>query len=87
MRHLGSLLIVLEGAVALFLAIKRDPEDRVLFFEILAIGTFFLGAVIVKLVGVTTFAACLWLVLFFGFVILAAYFALINWLDRRKKVT
>jgi hypothetical protein len=85
MRNLGNLLIALEGAVTLFLAIKRDPKDRVLFFEVLAFVTFFLGMVIVKLAGVSTFAIVLWLVLFFGFIILAAYFALINWVSRRKK--
>jgi hypothetical protein len=37
--------------------------------------------------GVSPFAIALWLALFFGFINLAAYFALIHWLNRKEKVT
>jgi hypothetical protein len=87
MKLLGTLLVVLVGVYELFLAIKRDPKDRVLLFEILAFVTFFLGMAIVKMAGLSPYAIALWLALFFGFIILAAYSALINWRNRRKKVT
>jgi hypothetical protein len=87
MRLLVTVVVVLIAAHELFLAIKRDPKDRVLLSEILAFVPFFLGMAIVKMAGVSPFGIALWLALFFGFLILATYFALINWLSRRKKVT
>jgi hypothetical protein len=85
LKLLGTILVALLAAYELFLAVQRDPKDRVLLFEGLAYVTFFLGMLIVKMAGGSTFVIALWLVLFFGSIILAAYFALINWLGRRKK--
>jgi uncharacterized membrane protein YoaK (UPF0700 family) len=86
-RLLVTVVVMLIAAHELFLAFRRDPKDRVWLSEILAFATFFLGAAIVKMAGVSPFAIALWLALFFGFINLAAYFALIHWLNRREKVT
>jgi Zn-dependent protease with chaperone function len=86
-RLLFTVVVVFITAHEVFHAIKRDPRDRVLLFQILAFVTFFLGMTIVKMAGISPLAIALWLALFFGLIILAAYIALIKWLNRRKKVT
>jgi hypothetical protein len=70
--------------VAVYGAIRRVPKDRVLWFVILALVTFFLGLFMLKLTGNPWQGDIIWLALFFGFTFLAAYFAITNWLNRRK---
>ncbi|MGH9715928.1 MAG: hypothetical protein ACRD4R_04250 [Candidatus Acidiferrales bacterium] len=67
-------------------AIRSDPKDRVLLLEFLAIGSFFLGAVLLRVWGISWQGAVIWLLLFFGFAFSAAYFGCANWLRRKRKV-
>jgi NAD/NADP transhydrogenase beta subunit len=92
-HHLLShavLLVVIGEAVALVItivqAIRRDPKDRVLWFEFLAFVTFFLGMLFVKLAGFAWPVVIVWMMLFFGFGFAAAYFAVSSWLRGTKRV-
>ena len=85
----AELLVAIAEAIAAVItileAIRRDPKDRVLLFEFLAIVTFCLGALFAKLAGLVWPALIVWMVLFLGFTFAAFYFAVINWLRRIKK--
>ena len=89
--HSGLTLIdVFLGAsslVVVFRAIKSDPKDRVLLFETLAFITLFLGLFVLKAIGVSWLASVVWLTLFFGFVLTALCFGILNWRRRRKHVS
>ena len=65
-------------------AIRRDPKDRVLLFEFLALVTFLLGLPSIKLSGFSWPVIIIWPILFLSFVLAAAYFALVNWSHRTK---
>lgn len=84
---LAEVLFEIVGAVVVVVeAIRRDPNDRVLLFEVAAFVTLFLGLGLLKLSGFFWPGVVMWLILFFGFTLAAAYFALTNWLRRAKKV-
>jgi len=85
----AELLVVIGEAVAVVItivqAIRRDPKDRVLLFELLALVTFCLGLLSGKFAGFHWLVIIVWMVLFLGFAFAAFYFAVINWLRRIKK--
>lgn len=66
-------------------AIRRNPKDRVLLFEFLALASLVLGAISLKMIGISLIGIVAWLLLFFGFTFLAAYFGYSNWRLRRRK--
>jgi hypothetical protein len=80
-----TLIVGITWGAVLFPAIRRDPRDRVLLFECVAVVTFFAGLVLFRIVGVYWPAIIVWMVLFLGFTALTAYFGVTNWLNRRKK--
>ena len=85
---LAEMFFELFGAVAVIVeAIRRDPRDRVLLFEVAAFVTLPLGALLLKFSGFFWPVILIWLILFFGFTLAAAYFALINWLRRTKRAS
>jgi len=73
------------GAVFAVGAIRRDPADRVLLFQFLALASFFLGAFALGFFGFSAVGVAAWMLLFLLFTILAAYFGVSNWLHRRRK--
>jgi hypothetical protein len=75
---IAVLIIIVE-------AIRRDPKDRILLFEISALATFVLGLLLFKLSGFSLIGFIIWLALFFGLTIVAAYFALLGWLRQSKR--
>ena len=85
----ADLLVAIGEAVAVVItiveAIRRDPKDRVLLFEFLALVTFFLGSLSVKFAGFHWALFIAWMVLFLGFAFLAAYSAVVNWLRRTNE--
>jgi hypothetical protein len=85
--RISLLLCVLDMMLFLYLTIRRDLKDRVLLFEGLALATFFLGLVVLKMVGVYWPAITIWLGLFVAFTASAAYLGVSNWLSRRKKAS
>ncbi len=85
---LAEMLFELFGVVVVIVeAIRRDSRDRVLLFEVAAFVTLLLGLLLVKFSGFIWPVILVWLILFFGFTLAAAYFALVNWLRRTKRVS
>ena len=66
-------------------AIKSDPKDRVLLFEILALVIFVLGAFVINAIGFSVLAVIVWLSVFFSFLVTAVYFGISNWRHRRSQ--
>jgi hypothetical protein len=85
--------VLLAGAIFGFISvivwfvqgIRRDPQDRVLRFQALAFGTFFLGLLILKRFGFWWPLDLIWLALFFGLTGCVVYFGGADWLRRRKR--
>lgn len=87
-RHWGlTLVFVASFLVAIFRAMRSDPKDRVLLFEVLAFVTFFLGVFVLKVNGVSLPVLVVWLTFFFGFVFTALCFGIVNWRHRKKRLT
>lgn len=82
-----GILFALALILVLFLAIRRDPKDRVLLFQTLAFVSFIVAGVVVHFAEISGSTAFLSFIPFIGFAFLAAYFAVTNWLQRRKKIT
>ena len=78
---------VVMAVVAILGAIRRNPGDRVLLFEFLTLASFVLGAFSLKMIGISLLGIVAWLLLFFAFTFLAAYFGYINWRHRRTKTS
>ena len=87
----ASLAEVIFGVLCVIVwfarSIRRDPHDRVVRFEALAIGTFFLGLLLLKAFGSWWPLDLIWFTLFFGFTACVMYFGAKGWLRRRKKTT
>lgn len=82
---ISFLLYVVALMLFLYLTIRRNLKDRVLLFEGLALATFFLGLVVLKMVGVYWPMIIIWLGLFVALTASAIYLGVSNWLSRRKK--
>lgn len=99
MFFLGWLLLEVFGlGVAVFLiwlllfvvgwfvhSIRREPHDRVLWFEALACGTLILGLLLGKLFGFWWPIGLIWFALFFGFTTCVVYFGITGWLRGQKQ--
>jgi len=77
-------LLVIVTCISVIQAIRRDPKDRVLIFEVIAFVIFFFGAWLVKMVGVSLISAVGWLVAFLGWSCFVGIFSLRTWRRQRK---
>jgi len=81
----GTIFVVLEAMVLVVQLIRRDPQDRVLLFEALAIGSFVFGLPLIKVLGLGVAGFLICLILSFGFTGCAAYCGISASLARRKQ--
>jgi len=82
----GFLIWVLVFAVGWFVrSIRREPHDRVLWFEALACVTLLLGMLLLKEFGVWLPGALIWVGLFFAFTACVVYFGVRDWLRGRRQ--
>ena len=84
-RHVRGLLLVLALFFGLYRAIRRSPKDRVLLYQTIAFGSFVVAAIAIALAQLSGWFAFLCLIAFIIFTICAGYFALMNWVRRRKQ--
>jgi uncharacterized membrane protein (DUF485 family) len=88
-RSFVSLVAVIFGVVYVIVwfvrSIRRDPHDRVLRFEALAFAKLFPGSLLLKAFGFWWPLDLIWLILFFGFTGVAAYYGISTWLGRRRQ--
>jgi phosphoglycerol transferase MdoB-like AlkP superfamily enzyme len=80
----ATILEVISAVVWFVQGIRRDPQDRVLRFQALAFGTFFLGLLVLKRFGSWWPLDLIWLALFFSLTGCVVYFGATEWLRRRK---
>ena len=86
-QHSARLFAYLLAIILyVYSVVRRNRRDRVLLCEAIGVGVFFIGL----LLSVFFFELPDWLLLMSGlvavfFAILACYFALLNWAERRVK--
>jgi hypothetical protein len=84
-----SLVAVILGVAYVIVwfvqSIRRDPHDRVLRFDALALVTLFLGLPLLKALGFWWPLDLIWLALFFGLTGCAVFFGVAGWLRQRRQ--
>jgi multisubunit Na+/H+ antiporter MnhF subunit len=75
---------IAASILALFGAISRNPKDRVLWCQTLAMVSLIAAVVITRLEKLSDSAVVLALIPFVSFTSFAGYFGLVNWLRRRR---
>jgi ABC-type Co2+ transport system permease subunit len=84
-RHIRWLIYLAGLLFYLFRVVRANQKDRVLLCEALGVGIFLAALLLYGLVGLPDWfmVVCGLVAVLFG--ILAAYFALLNWKERRVK--
>ncbi|MGH9734227.1 MAG: hypothetical protein ACRD8A_06540 [Candidatus Acidiferrales bacterium] len=80
----GLILGVLGVIVWFVQSIRKDPRDRVVCFEVLAFGTLFLGALVLKVFSFWWPLVLIWFALFFGFTGCVVYLGVTGWVAREE---
>jgi len=84
-RPIRGIAIFFILLLVLFQALKKNPKDRVLIFQTIAFGLFLFMGALGMLGDMPDWLFPILAISFCGFVILAGYAGLQNWLQRRRR--